>query len=187
MSRSLCTSPLRALPARINPKSKLMEVINADGSVTHAINQMLAYVWRKVIPALNPEELAAKHDSSQFIAESLGFFRVCSRAEYPSQLKKLLLLAFFRRDAVLNEFDRHAFGTESTGFRQVANLRSNSCGKADTLPYCLVRSSHSTSTHHNGAFGKGSTIGPELRHRNAFCRKSLEACTRSSGRPRSRQ
>src|SRR6267142_3845207 len=70
MSRSLCTSPLRALPARINPKSKLMEVINADGSVTHAINQMLAYVWRKVIPALNPEELAAKHDSSQFIAES---------------------------------------------------------------------------------------------------------------------
>src|SRR6267142_1464221 len=137
MSRSLSTSPLRALPARINPKSKLMEVINADGSVTHAINQMLAYVWRKVIPALNPEELAAKHDSSQFIAESLGFFRVCSRAEYPSQLKKLLLLAFFRRDAVLNEFDRHAFGTESTGFARLRTCAAILAGRLTLCPTVL--------------------------------------------------
>src|SRR6266849_5976899 len=101
-----------------------------------------AVAERRTIEMIVP---AAKDHSAEFIAETLGLPWIGSVTEAFGQFKKLLLLALFRLNAVLDELHQHTVGTQPAGLRQRANLSGDVRRKADALPYGLAWGAHGTS------------------------------------------
>ena len=117
-----------------DPKAKLVEVGKADGSVAHAIHEVIANVLREIVPALDLRHSCAKDHTAQLIAKTLGFCGVGGVAEALSQFEELLLLALFRFDAIFDKLDEHAVRTDPAILRQAPDLSGGIGRESNALP-----------------------------------------------------
>jgi len=137
---------------RINPKSKLIQVREGDGSVPHPINKVLTHICLKVIPACDPG-----HQPPKTMRPSLSPSRFVSSGSvalrnFSANSKNSCCLRFSASMPFSMSFNQHAVGTQPAILGEVADLSRDLNGEADALTNSLISRAHSTSMHHNGVF-----------------------------------
>jgi hypothetical protein len=133
----------------------LVQVLDRDASIRRPLYQVLAELLREVGQLFQPGHLPTEYHLSEFVSEPLSLLRIVCGSKTFGEFKKGLFLLFLRFEAVFEELNKHAVGTQATALRHVAHLSRDFCRKRNTLTDSLFFDCHNTIMHQSGAiFGK---------------------------------
>jgi hypothetical protein len=120
--------------SRFNPDAKLIQVLEADLAITHAIDQLIADSSRETRPGFRSEALLSEYEASQFVPQPFYLVRALRCPKTVCQFEKRLLFLLVGFDSQLNEFDQNAVVAQTPAIRNPFNLSRHGRGKGDQLP-----------------------------------------------------
>ena len=149
------TPPADVAQALVPAVSRLVSTpVRGRDAVSKASVGMRADVaGRSACDTSLPPNIAEDH-SAHLITQTFDIFWIGGAAEAFGEVEEFLLFALLSLHAVFDEFQQHPIGAQPARFGQAANLGSDVCRQAHTLPNHPVCDSHCTIMHQNGEFRK---------------------------------
>jgi hypothetical protein len=128
----------------------LVQIVEADVAVVHALDQMITDSARKPRPGFNLRHLLTEYKLSQLISQSLDLVRIVGRAEFFREFEERFLFLLARLDSLFDQFDEYAVVAQAASFRDAVDLPGY-LGREGDAAANLLRCGHGTIVHQFGA------------------------------------
>jgi hypothetical protein len=138
----------------LQPNPELVEVIEADVAVVHALGQMVANGYGDARPGLNLGHLLTENQAAQLVAKALRLFGIARCAKALGKLEKRLLFLFPGFDAELNELHQNTVVTQALAFCHALYLFGDGSGERYAPPDVFC-GGHGIIIHQFGATAEG--------------------------------